>query len=239
MSLIVDHKVTYRSEAFLAEVAMACRNIGTIPGSNHVNLQTILDELQAHGVESIYAIRGMKRKGRLTIVVIDDDRYEFPAFVKFSPTLKLYVQKSVWSRFKEGRSKERVIIAHEIGHIMLHNDEAKPFTNENDRETQFTDNEHYAEWQANTFAYHLLIPTQLAQSLNDAERLAFTCNVPEDFASQRLSNVRKIKKILNPVAPGEPCPGCGNFSLRDCTHGWKCTLCGFSIPLTTVAGRIG
>src|SRR4051794_2525815 len=97
MSHITDHKVTFRSETFLAQVAMACRKIGTVPGSNHVNLQTILDELQAHGVESIFSIRVMKRKGCLKIEIIDDDRREFLAFVKFSPTLTLFVQRSTWS----------------------------------------------------------------------------------------------------------------------------------------------
>ena len=195
MSLIVDHKVTFRSEAFLAEVAMACRNVGTIPGSNYVNLQTILDELQAHGVESITVIRGMKRKGRLKIEIIEDDRHEFPAFVKFSPSVTLFVQKGVWSRFLEGRSEERVILAHEIGHIMVHDDEAKPFAGDRNSEGRFVEDEYFAEWQADRIADHLLIPTQLALRLNNAAQIAFTCNVPEKFAADRLANVRSIKKI--------------------------------------------
>jgi hypothetical protein len=205
MSLIVDYKVTFRSEVFLAEVAMACRKVGTIPGSNHVNLQIILDELQAHGVESIYAIPGMRRKGRLKIEIIDDDHHEFPAFVKFSPTLTLNVQRSVWTRFREGHSQERVIIAHEIGHIMLHDDQAKPFAGHTSK-PQFAENEHFAEWQANKLAEHLLVPTQLALRLNDADHIAFTCNVPEKFALDRLSDVQSIKKVLNPRLVGEPCP---------------------------------
>src|SRR5229473_2970003 len=213
MSLIVDHKVAFRSEAFLAEVAMACRKIGTVPGSNYVNLQTILDELQAHGVESIYAIRSMKRKGRLKIEIIEDNRHEFPAFVKFSPTLTLFVQRSVWSRFREGRSEERVIIAHEIGHIMVHDDEAKPFVGGETAETRFVQDEYFAEWQADRIADHLLIPTQLALRLNNAAYIAFACNVPENFAENRLSKVQSTKRILNPILLGEPCPVCGDFAV--------------------------
>lgn len=232
MSLIVDHKVTFRSEAFLAEVAMACRNVGTIPGSNYVNLQTILDELQAHGVESITVIRGMKRKGRLKIEIIEDDRHEFPAFVKFSPSVTLFVQKGVWSRFLEGRSEERVILAHEIGHIMVHDDEAKPFAGDRNSEGRFVEDEYFAEWQADRIADHLLIPTQLALRLNNAAQIAFTCNVPEKFAADRLANVRSIKKILNPQFFGEPCPVCGDFAVVEDGNKRKCDTCGFSTGKT-------
>jgi len=224
MSLITDHKVPFRSEAFLAEVAAACRKIGIIPGSDHVDLQTILDELQAHGVESIFVIRGMKRKGCLRIEIIEDEPHEFPAYVKFSPTLTLCVQKGVWSRFKEGRSKERVIIAHEIGHVMLHDDQAKPFVGNNDIKNRFAENEHYAEWQADTFADHLLVPTRLAQRLDEIDKIAFTCNVPDDFASRRLASVRAIKKTLNSTQLADFCKDCGGFGpvsqgvCTDCEH---------------------
>jgi ribosomal protein S27AE len=228
MSLFTDHKVTYRSEAFLAEVAMACRKIGTVPGSNHVNLQTILDELQAHGVESISSIRGMKRKGRLKIEIVEDDPYDFPAFVEFSPQLTLSVQKSVWQRFQEGRSEERVIIAHEIGHIMLHDNEAKQFSRDGSLQIKFAEDEHSAEWQANKIADHLLIPTILAQQIDDAARIAFSCNVPETFASERLLNVRKIKKVLNRPFGGEPCPNCGEFSLMAEDDRQRCDSCSYS-----------
>jgi IrrE N-terminal-like domain len=235
MSLIVDHKVTFRSEVFLAEVAMACRKVGTAPGSNHVNLQTILDELQAHGVESIYAIPGMKRKGRLKIEIIEDDRHEFPAFVKFRPALTMFVQRSVWSRFLEGRSEERVIIAHEIGHIIVHDDEAKPFVGGKNAGTRFFEDEYSAEWQADRVADHLLIPTQLALRLDTAAHIAFTCNVPENFAADRLSNVRSIKRVLNPISLGEPCPVCGDFAVVEEGDKQRCGMCSFSKALTVLA----
>ena len=227
MSLITDHKVTYRSEAFISEVATACRKLGTPPGSNYVNLQTILDELQAHGVESIYRIRGVAIKGTPTIEIIDDDPHDFSAFVKFSPRLTLHVQRSIWSRYMEGQSAERVIIAHEIGHIMLHSDEAKPFVGAANPETKFIEEGHYAEWQADTFADHLLVPTELAQRLDDPDKIAFAANVPERLAMRRLANVQKIKKVLN-LTSGEPCPGCGNFTLVESRNSRKCSLCGFS-----------
>jgi hypothetical protein len=243
MSLILDHKVTFRSEVFLAEIAMACRKIGTIPGSNYVNLQTILDDLQAHGVESIYTIPGVKRKGRLKIKIITDDRHEFPAFVKFTPTLTIFVQAGVWSRFREGHSEERVIIAHEIGHIMVHDDEAKPFVGGHHGGARFVEDEYFAEWQADKVAEHLLIPTQLALRLGNATRIAFACNVPEKFAADRLSNVRSIKRVLNPPSTGEPCPVCGDFAVVEDGDSQRCITCRFSkalpvLPCTKITADI-
>jgi hypothetical protein len=231
LSLIIDHKVKYRSEAFIAGAAMSCRKLGIKPGSNLVDLQIILDELEAHGVESIVSIPGIKRKGRLKIELIDDDPHEFPAFVKYDPRLTLFVQKGVWSRFKEGRSEERVIIAHEIGHIILHGDDAKPFAPAGDYQIRFAEKEDYAEWQADTFADHLLIPTELAQRLDDKHKLAFTCNVPDDFAARRLSDVRKTKSPIY-QSSGDPCPTCGNFALGSNGTCKKCEICGTTKTLT-------
>jgi hypothetical protein len=212
---LVDHKVPFRSEAFIAGVAMTCWRLGTVPGSSLVNLSTILDELQAHGVESVVQIPGAKRKGRLKIEPIDDSPYEFRAYVKFTPTLTMYVQKGVWSRFQEGRSEERIIIAHEIGHILLHNDEAKQFSRDKSLQIRFAGDEDSAEGQANTFADHLLIPTHVAERIKDVEGVAFACNVPEGFAFDRISAMGRAKKILGVISDCEPCPICGDFAVAD------------------------
>jgi len=228
-----DYHVPYLSEDSIAIVANACWRIGAVPGSTHVSLQTILDELQAHGVESIFELRGRKLKGRLTIEIVDDDFYEDLAYVQFAPRLTLFVQRSVWARFREGRSEERVVIAHEIGHIMLHDNEAKPFSRDKSKEIQFKDGDddgHSAEWQANRLTDHLLVPTSVAQALNESVAISVRCNVPEKFADERLSNVRKVKKKLNNCSSGEPCPCCGNFSISSEQFG-KCSTpnCSYSI----------
>lgn len=227
MSLI-DHKVPYRSEAFLASAATTCRRIGAAPESNRVNLQIILEELQAHGVESIFTIPGMKRKGRLKIEIIEDSPNEFLAYVKFKPTLTMFIQRTVWIRFREGHTEEQVIVAHEIGHIMLHDDEAKQFSRDESLQINFADDENSAEWQANRFADHLLVPTRLAQQYNDAIQIAFLCNVPDYFAHERLANVRQIKKVLDPTLFGEPCLRCGDFSVVESAAGCSCKSCGYS-----------
>jgi hypothetical protein len=211
----IDYKGPFRSELFIADAAMACWKLGTVPESTLVNLNTILTELEAHGVESIFQTRGIRRKGRLKIEVINDDPAEFVASVEFTPQLTMRIQESVWLRFQEGRSDERIIVAHEIGHIMLHSDDPKQFSRDRSLQINFAENEHSVEWQANTFADYLLIPTHVAENVMDVERLAFSCNVPDRFAYERLSSIWRAKKILGTVPNGKLCPACGGFSIPD------------------------
>ncbi|CCE04368.1 hypothetical protein BRAS3843_1060035 [Bradyrhizobium sp. STM 3843] len=225
---LVDYKVPFRSEAFIAEIAMKCWRIGTVPGSKQVDLKVILTELEAHGVESIAHIHGMRRKGRLKIEIIDDCADPSPACVDFRPTLKLRVQQATWQRFQLGHSEERVIIAHEIGHILLHSDQAKRFSRDPTVQIQFAENEDSAEGQANLFADHLLIPTHIATQLNDVDRLAFICNVPEDFARDRLTGGGhdKYQYAWSSYATGAPCANCGDFSVIGPFGRRRCTSCG-------------
>ncbi|WP_063683795.1 ImmA/IrrE family metallo-endopeptidase [Bradyrhizobium stylosanthis] len=220
-----DHKVPFRSEDFIAAIAMKCWHIGTVPGSKQVDLKVILTELEAHGVESLVQIRGMKRKGRLRIEIIDDDAGKYPAYVTFSPRLTLHVKRTVWTRFQQGYSEERVIIAHEIGHILLHSDDAKPFLRDPSLQIQFAENEDSAEGQANLLADHLLIPNHIGRSIPDPARLAFACNVPDRFAFERLDSIGRIKERLSVVDNCEPCPACGDFAVTTEGGRKKCKSC--------------
>ncbi|UYO47354.1 ImmA/IrrE family metallo-endopeptidase [Rhodopseudomonas palustris] len=220
-----DYKVAFRSEAFIAEAASKCRAIGTRPGLRYVDLKVVLNELEAHGVESIFRIKGTKSKGRLKIEVIKNDQSQPEAYVVFSPCLTLRVQEGVWTRFQAGHSKEQEIIAHEIGHIVLHDDNAKPYSPDGSRQISFADQENSAEWQAHRFADHLLVPTTLAQQINDVDGIAIACNVTEAFAAERLEAVRAIKKPLN-LFSSEPCPHCGTSLLVTQGQSKKCNWCG-------------
>src|ERR1700686_950198 len=49
-----------------------------------------------------------------------------PAFVKFRP-LVLHVDRETWELAGQGEEKSRHILAHEIGHLLLHDHFAKAF----------------------------------------------------------------------------------------------------------------
>ncbi|WP_082364023.1 ImmA/IrrE family metallo-endopeptidase [Rhodopseudomonas sp. AAP120] len=228
-----DYKVAYRSEAFIAAAAAKCRSIGTRPGSKYVDLKVILSELEAHGVESIFHITGTKKKGRLTIENAEDDSSLPEAYVTFSPRLTLRIQKGVRARFETGHSKEQEIIAHEIGHILLHDDNAKPYSQDGARQIRIGEQEDSAEWQAHRFADHLLVPTELAQQIDDIDRIAIACNVTEAFAAERLEAVRAIKKPLS-VYSTEPCPTCGSNLLLAQGRAKICNWCRTDIATSII-----
>jgi hypothetical protein len=227
MSLL-DHKVRFMSEAAIAIAAAACREIGTPRGSALVNLRTILEDLEAHGVESIYRLPWSKPKGRLKIEIVENSKREFPAWVKFSPALVLFVQRTIWRRFLEGYSKEREIIAHEIGHIILHDATAMPFVGDKRLYLKFTGSqEDFAEWQADTFAEHLLIPDTVVKKYMNAEKIAYHCNTENVYAGERLSRYIKSLKQITAVFDDSPCPRCGDFTFSILKDPPKCSSCDF------------
>lgn len=227
MSLL-DHKVQFISEAAIAIAAAACREVGTPRGSFLVDLKIILEELKSHGVESIYKLPWSRPKGRLKIQIVKDSRSEFPAWVKFSPSLTLFVQNSIWHRFLSGYPKEREIIAHEIGHIILHDHTAMRFVGSKELYLKFTGSkEDFAEWQADTFAAHLLIPDSLIQKYISAEKIAYHSNTEDAYAKERLAHYTKLLKPITPIFNDSPCPQCGDFTFCTFRKPPKCSFCGF------------
>jgi hypothetical protein len=237
MSLL-DYKVRFMSEAAVADAAAACREIGTARGSDLVNLKTILDELEAHGVESIYKLPWSRPKGCLKIQIVEDSTREFPAWVEFSPALTLSVQKTVWRKFIEGYSKECEIIAHEIGHIVLHDSTALPFVGDKELYLKFTGSqEDFAEWQANTFAEHLLIPDSTIQKYMNTEKIAYYCNTENAYAKERLARYIKSLKPITTVFDDNPCPRCGDFTFSTLKNPPKCSSCGFIVAPQASLGK--
>jgi hypothetical protein len=105
MIALTDYKVKFRDEPFIAHAALVCRTIGTRPGQRYVDLQVILDDLQAHGVVSIFSIRGLKKKGRLIREIVDDDRLKTEAEVQFDPRLILKFEKASGKDFRKAEAK--------------------------------------------------------------------------------------------------------------------------------------
>lgn len=102
------------------------------------------------------------------------------------------------------------VAAHEIGHIMLHDETAKEFSSEAEARIPFRrEDDESAEWQAHKFAGHLLLPTRAVQKIDDPEKLEFLCNAPGQLVTERLATVRSIKKILNGPQIEDYCVGCG------------------------------
>jgi hypothetical protein len=220
-----DYKVAPRSEDYIADVAGACRTAR--PGRHPYRfdpIDFIENVLMVDGVEAVWKSRWVQPKGKLSLALFDRaSKWDAPAEVTFKPSIMLHFDRTVWQAAKLGEVYGTFVAAHEIGHIMLHDATAKEFSSEAEARISFrrADDES-AEWQAHTFAGHLLLPTHVVQKLDDPERLAFLCNAPGQVVAERLTAVRSIKKNLNGPKIEDYCSGCG--WLTDVTDG-LCSDC--------------
>jgi IrrE N-terminal-like domain len=146
-----DHYVGYRSEEEIASIALTWGKAGDI--SNHGYFDII------DFVQNVLS-KQFTKKGALTIRLFDGAPQDDLAYVTFNP-LTLHVDSEVWHFAKLGDPTSRHMIAHEIGHALLHDHYARPFSNDPSQNIRFAQQEHSAEWQANTFAGHFLLPDHI------------------------------------------------------------------------------
>src|SRR6202011_6058679 len=103
------------------------------------------------------------KKGRLGIEFFDRASGDGdPAYVTYSPLI-LHVDRKVWQRAKERDGYARFIIAHEVGHILLHNDYEHKFSHDPSVQINFAQDEYSSEWQANKFAAYFLLPDRIVR----------------------------------------------------------------------------
>jgi len=210
-----DYRVRILSREDIAKIAMAWWSLAR-SGRHSFNIcRFVLDVLPNR----------IKAKGKLVIEFYDQSHGDSPAYVTFGP-LTLHVDRGVWNAADRGEPYARYIIAHEIGHLVLHDRYAVAFSEEEAALLNYVQNEESAEWQAHVFAALFLVPDHVAIKFNDADLIAGLCVVTDSLAANCLNDARNAKSILTPSYEGEMCPGCGNFTLmRDGIY-IKCDTCG-------------
>lgn len=109
-----------------------------------------------------------------------------PTFVDFE-TFTLHVDHGLWEDAELGVPEAREKIAHEIGHIFLHNRGMRSFTNDAGGAIKFAEKEHSAEWQAHCFARYFLLPLRFVQQQTDAIVAASNANVPLRIAEVQIA----------------------------------------------------
>lgn len=95
-------------------------------------------------------------------ILSDDDPRLNKKWAFTSPTEKcIYISESVYNNACRNIPKDRFTIAHELGHLLLGHKFDMVFSrkNENTPIPCYRD----SEWQADTFAAYLLMPTELAK----------------------------------------------------------------------------
>jgi hypothetical protein len=116
-----DYKVTFTREEEIARIATQWLDA-------HVK-----DRCQSFDitefVETTLTNR-LRKKERLKIEYFDRTcKYDEPAYVTFNP-LTLHVDRAIWHAAKAREEYARFVIAHEVGHIILHDHDAKAFSSD-------------------------------------------------------------------------------------------------------------
>jgi Zn-dependent peptidase ImmA (M78 family) len=103
-------------------------------------------------------------------------------------------------------------LAHEIGHIVLHEHDVKHFSSDPRIQIKFAQQENSAEWQANTFASHFLIPEPVLASFDNLADLIAKTWVNEQFVLSRHDSAF-VSSIRRHTQQAGVCDVCGNFSV--------------------------
>jgi hypothetical protein len=156
-------------------------------------------------------------------IVHDTTASDPPAFVTYKPRRTLHIDREIWELMDQGEPESRFVGAHEAGHLVLHDHRAQAFSGNPELQIKFAKNEYSAEWQADTFADHLLLPTRLVVAINNEKEL-MNFGVTGELVERRLKAVR-TKPVLISRNPGDACTNCGNFSLAGTGLRLRCNVC--------------
>jgi IrrE N-terminal-like domain len=202
-AMLKDHKVGLRTRGEIKLIAERARRLGGDAGQAGFKITNYLRMLAAEPL-----LKG----GQLKIRHFAANPGEAPAFVTYNPTT-LHVDREIWEDGDQGEPGARFILAHELGHVILHDHHAQPFSGEKKKWIPLA--EESAEWQANTFADYFLISDEEADAYITPVDAAIFCAVEREVALRRLAPISYV---------GEYCQ-CGGARIRRGIVE-KCECCG-------------
>jgi hypothetical protein len=219
-----DYKVPFRTEESLAESALACRRFAGNENLARFNVVDFVEQVLPRILEK-------RKKGQLRINFFDAIEGETPAYVDFRQSKTLYVDREIWELATLGDPYAKFVIAHEVGHIILHDHYAQAFSDDPNNQIKFAQDEESAEWQANTFASYFLITPQVLKAFRDPQDLSRSCEVLQALANDRFEAEEEAKRRSERCArargyTGDPCTICGNFTLAASGLWTQCDTCG-------------
>jgi IrrE N-terminal-like domain len=200
------------------------------------------DVLNFNIVNLLDGLKGIKFKDDyiLSIVLFTEERVA-PAYVDFlkpceskSGKVILYVHEEVWKLANMGDPKSRYILAHELGHIILHRGERQEYSDTGASRYKAFPPERQAENQANWFADAFLAPDNLVSRFSSPLEFSLKMDFPGEYAVRRFDEVqyvaRKFKSFRqrdshNKDHIGEACSICANFTLVRNGSQLRCDIC--------------
>jgi len=97
---------------------------------------------------------------------------------------RMLIRKDTYDAACDGKGWAREVMAHELGHLILHRGIPLPFASKEAEEQKHSilgD----SEWQANTFAELLLAPLEVIRGIADTSEIASLCGISQETAFRR------------------------------------------------------
>lgn len=157
-------------------------------GMSRKGIRGVVQNLKrAIGCENKYCFDVLSFLERVLPLLDEEFSFEIVTFIENDPNCyaktypdnkKIVLTESVYNRAYNGSPRDRFTVAHEIGHLLLHNDINISFARGQEEIPTYEN----PEWQANTFAAELLVPTHLIKDMS-IDEISLKCNVSRQVAS--------------------------------------------------------
>lgn len=221
------------NERAIEEAARRTRQLCRVQGQRGFNICKIIEE---------HLFKKYKEKGQLKLALFirDENRPLPPAWVQFGQKTILgftetilHVDLTIWDAAEKGDPDARFVLAHEIGHIILHDLGIAQFSNSGKRPKGTLSKEHNVEWQADTFAKYFLLPDEEiiaiigASSADVIDSIEFFCKVGAEVATERLQEVEKRERKRQAIEGSTLCMNCGGRNLLNEKRNIRCLECNF------------
>jgi hypothetical protein len=210
-----DYKVRYRTEASIAAHAADARRKSGTEFLTDFNVRAFVDDLVG---------KTIGQEGRIFRVEFEDaESIGAPAeVIHHDDEIILSIDREIYDLAGIGEPKSRFILAHEIGHILLHDHHSMQFSEKSSLRKSNFPVEETSEWQANTFAEHFLVPTKLIAVYESAQELSQVCAIPLKLAGHI---VFKYRNSLCRRLSGDFCFQCGSAEVVIDTTDFICLNC--------------
>lgn len=215
-----DRKVPYRS----------ARQIKSI-------VQDLLARCGMQGLLKIDIVRLIENylrpslEGGLKIKFYNQAGGQLPAYVSYDP-LTLNVDREIWTDAKHGEPGARYILAHEVGHIVMHKHNDLGYSFGDGSQLKAPPEEERAEWQANVFAHFLMVTDNALVEDMPLLQKAVDISAPIWVVAsvRQYDAARDIFTFATaPDYGGDPCGECGNFTLSRRGVALNCETCGWTV----------
>lgn len=211
-----DFKVSRRYRVDIVRLAAQWRAAN--PNSAISNSFDVVGLLRDHVLPTLL------RHGRqIALRIVDDDWALHDGWVDWNNG-EVCFQNGVWEQAIAGEAHGRLVVAHEMGHLLLHKEEDFSFSKGLEKKLDFLDPEDSAEQQANWFAAALLLPDAVVRRLS---RLDVYSVATLTLAGEHVVRVRRRDLAMEKHHfTGDECPRCNSMTVVQEGIVATCITCG-------------